>query len=101
MLIFVLSQAQTNQEHSHSTQASPTNTLNHSKRPRARSADESNKNLLSPRDAKQSDENWVSDVRGTTARDELTQNHFFFAEYSSRRDFDWPANWFWFVWNGV
>uniref|UniRef100_A0A2M4BFX8 non-specific serine/threonine protein kinase n=1 Tax=Anopheles marajoara TaxID=58244 RepID=A0A2M4BFX8_9DIPT len=51
-------QAQTNQEHSHSTQASPTNTLNHSKRPRARSADESNKNLLSPRDAKQSDENW-------------------------------------------
>lgn len=51
-------QAQTNQEHSHSTQASPTNTLNHSKRPRARSADESNKNLLSPRDSKQSDENW-------------------------------------------
>ncbi|XP_050074007.1 raf homolog serine/threonine-protein kinase Raf isoform X2 [Anopheles maculipalpis] len=51
-------QAQTNQEHSHSTQASPTNTLNHSKRPRARSADESNKNLLSPRDTKQSDENW-------------------------------------------
>uniref|UniRef100_A0A182NN68 Phorbol-ester/DAG-type domain-containing protein n=1 Tax=Anopheles dirus TaxID=7168 RepID=A0A182NN68_9DIPT len=53
-------QAQTNQEHSHSTQASPTNTLNHSKRPRARSADESNKNLLSPRDSKQSDENWVN-----------------------------------------
>lgn len=52
-------QAQPNQEHSHSTQASPTNTLNHSKRPRARSADESNKNLLSPRDSKQSDENWV------------------------------------------
>ncbi|XP_050092716.1 raf homolog serine/threonine-protein kinase Raf isoform X1 [Anopheles aquasalis] len=51
-------QAQTNQEHSHSTQASPTNTLNHNKRPRARSADESNKNLLSPRDPKQSDENW-------------------------------------------
>ncbi|XP_035912779.1 raf homolog serine/threonine-protein kinase Raf [Anopheles stephensi] len=51
-------QAQANQEHSHSTQASPTNTLNHSKRPRARSADESNKNLLSPRDSKQSDENW-------------------------------------------
>uniref|UniRef100_A0A182IN34 non-specific serine/threonine protein kinase n=1 Tax=Anopheles atroparvus TaxID=41427 RepID=A0A182IN34_ANOAO len=51
-------QAQANPEHSHSTQASPTNTLNHSKRPRARSADESNKNLLSPRDSKQSDENW-------------------------------------------
>ncbi|XP_058838071.1 raf homolog serine/threonine-protein kinase Raf-like [Topomyia yanbarensis] len=51
-------QAQVNQEHSHSTQASPTNTLKHSKRPRARSADESNKNLLSPRDSKQSEENW-------------------------------------------
>ncbi|XP_038110312.1 raf homolog serine/threonine-protein kinase Raf [Culex quinquefasciatus] len=51
-------QAQSNQEHSHSTQASPTNTLKHSKRPRARSADESNKNLLSPRDPKQSEENW-------------------------------------------
>uniref|UniRef100_A0A1Q3F2X7 non-specific serine/threonine protein kinase n=1 Tax=Culex tarsalis TaxID=7177 RepID=A0A1Q3F2X7_CULTA len=51
-------QAQANQEHSHSTQASPTNTLKHSKRPRARSADESNKNLLSPRDPKQSEENW-------------------------------------------
>ncbi|XP_055529875.1 raf homolog serine/threonine-protein kinase Raf [Wyeomyia smithii] len=51
-------QAQPNQEHSHSTQASPTNTLKHSKRPRARSADESNKNLLSPRDSKQSEENW-------------------------------------------
>ncbi|XP_055626022.1 raf homolog serine/threonine-protein kinase Raf [Toxorhynchites rutilus septentrionalis] len=50
--------AQSNQEHSHSTQASPTNTLRHSKRPRARSADESNKNLLSPRDPKQSEENW-------------------------------------------
>ncbi|XP_062559836.1 raf homolog serine/threonine-protein kinase Raf isoform X4 [Armigeres subalbatus] len=50
--------AQANQEHSHSTQASPTNTLKHSKRPRARSADESNKNLLSPRDSKQSEENW-------------------------------------------
>ncbi|XP_058458884.1 raf homolog serine/threonine-protein kinase Raf isoform X2 [Malaya genurostris] len=51
-------QAQVNQEHSHSTQASPTNTLKHSKRPRARSADESNKNLLSPRDSRQSEENW-------------------------------------------
>lgn len=29
------------------------------KRPRARSADESNKNLLSPREQKPSDENWV------------------------------------------
>lgn len=45
------------QEHSQSTQASPTNTLR-VKRPRARSADESNKNLLSP---KTTDENWVSD----------------------------------------
>lgn len=53
-------QTQSNQEHSHSTQASPTNTLKHVKRQRARSADESNKNLLSPRDNKQSDENWVS-----------------------------------------
>lgn len=44
------------QEHSQSTQASPTNTLR-VKRPRARSADESNKNLLSP---KTTDENWVS-----------------------------------------
>ncbi|XP_065092933.1 raf homolog serine/threonine-protein kinase Raf isoform X2 [Ochlerotatus camptorhynchus] len=51
-------QIQSNQEHSHSTQASPTNTLKHSKRPRAKSADESNKNLLSPRDSKQSEENW-------------------------------------------
>lgn len=50
-------QAQNN-EHSHSTQASPTNTLKHVKRQRAKSADESNKNLLSPRDPKTSDENW-------------------------------------------
>ncbi|XP_068159055.1 LOW QUALITY PROTEIN: raf homolog serine/threonine-protein kinase Raf [Drosophila tropicalis] len=41
---------------SNSTQASPTSTLKHN-RPRARSADESNKNLLS-RDAKSSEENW-------------------------------------------
>lgn len=47
------------QEHSHSTQASPTNTLKHVKRQRARSADESNKNLLSPREQKPTDENWV------------------------------------------
>lgn len=47
------------QGHSHSTQASPTNTLKHPKRQRARSADESNKNLLSPRDQKTTDENWV------------------------------------------
>ncbi|XP_055695031.1 raf homolog serine/threonine-protein kinase Raf isoform X1 [Lutzomyia longipalpis] len=46
------------QEHSQSTQASPTNTLKHMKRPRARSADESNKNLLSPRDPKPTEENW-------------------------------------------
>lgn len=38
--------------------ASPTNTLKHVKRARARSADESNKNLLSPRDSKSSEENW-------------------------------------------
>lgn len=50
------SSSQMNQEHSQSTQASPTNTLR-VKRPRARSADESNKNLLSP---KTTDENWVS-----------------------------------------
>lgn len=54
-------QVQTSQEHSHSTQASPTNTLKHVKRQRARSADESNKNLLSPREQKPTDENWVSD----------------------------------------
>lgn len=50
------SQMNHQQEHSQSTQASPTNTLR-VKRPRARSADESNKNLLSP---KTTDENWVS-----------------------------------------
>lgn len=50
---------QSSQEHSHSTQASPTNTLKHTKRQRARSADESNKNLLSPREQKPTDENWV------------------------------------------
>lgn len=53
------SQTQSSQEHSHSTQASPTNTLKHVKRQRARSADESNKNLLSPREQKPTDENWV------------------------------------------
>lgn len=54
---------QSNQEHSHSTQASPTNTLKHVKRQRARSADESNKNLLTPRDPSSNEENWVSEVR--------------------------------------
>ncbi|EDV32794.2 uncharacterized protein Dana_GF22213 [Drosophila ananassae] len=43
-------------DHSNSTQASPTSTLKHN-RPRARSADESNKNLLL-RDTKSSEENW-------------------------------------------
>ncbi|XP_032594254.1 raf homolog serine/threonine-protein kinase Raf isoform X2 [Drosophila grimshawi] len=43
-------------DHANSTQSSPTSTLKHN-RPRARSADESNKNLLS-RDAKNSEENW-------------------------------------------
>ncbi|XP_002025182.2 raf homolog serine/threonine-protein kinase Raf isoform X1 [Drosophila persimilis] len=43
-------------DHSNSTQASPTSTLKHN-RPRARSADESNKNLLS-REDKSSEENW-------------------------------------------
>ncbi|XP_017852613.1 raf homolog serine/threonine-protein kinase Raf isoform X2 [Drosophila busckii] len=43
-------------DHSNSTQSSPTSTLKHN-RPRARSADESNKNLLS-RDTKSSEENW-------------------------------------------
>lgn len=57
---FHFSQTQSSQEHSHSTQASPTNTLKHVKRQRARSADESNKNLLSPREQKPTDENWVS-----------------------------------------
>lgn len=57
--IQTLFQNQTNQEHSHSTQASPTNTMKHIKRQRARSADESNKNLLSPRgEQKSTDENW-------------------------------------------
>ncbi len=52
-----------NQEHSHSTQASPTNTLKHvKKRQRARSADESNKNLLSPRDQIQTIEDWNIDA---------------------------------------
>lgn len=55
-----LTQNQSNQEHSHSTQASPTNTLKHVKRQRARSADESNKNLLSPREQKSTEENWVN-----------------------------------------
>lgn len=45
-------------DHSNSTQSSPTSTLTRN-RPRARSADESNKNLLS-RDTKSSEENWVS-----------------------------------------
>lgn len=53
-------QVQSSTEHSQSTQASPTNTLTrHVKRPRAKSADESNKNLLSPRDQKSTEENWV------------------------------------------
>lgn len=54
-------QAQSSQEHSHSTQASPTNTIKLVKRQRARSADESNKNLLSPREQKPTDENWVNE----------------------------------------
>ncbi|XP_014089725.2 raf homolog serine/threonine-protein kinase Raf [Bactrocera oleae] len=45
-------------DHPNSTQASPTGTLKTIKRQRARSADESNKNLLSPRDGKGSEENW-------------------------------------------
>lgn len=49
-------------EHSHSTQASPTNTLKHVKRrQRARSADESNK-ILSPRDQIQGGEDWNIDA---------------------------------------
>ncbi|KAJ6634759.1 Raf like serine/threonine-protein kinase Raf, partial [Pseudolycoriella hygida] len=51
---------QSSTEHSQSTQASPTNTLTRQvKRPRAKSADESNKNLLSPRDPSSSDEDWI------------------------------------------
>lgn len=34
--------------------------MKHVKRQRARSADESNKNLLSPREQKPTDENWVN-----------------------------------------
>lgn len=50
-------------DHSHSTQASPTNTMKHAKRrQRARSADESNKNLLSPRDHISTAENWNIDA---------------------------------------
>jgi pole hole protein len=49
-------------EHSHSTQASPTNTLKHAKRrQRARSADESNK-ILSPREQIQTGEDWNIDA---------------------------------------
>lgn len=49
-------------EHSHSTQASPTNTLKHAKRrQRARSADESNK-ILSPRDQIPTGEDWNIDA---------------------------------------
>lgn len=52
---------QTYSEYSHSTQASPTNTLKHGKRrPRARSADESNK-ILSPREPP-SGEDWNIDA---------------------------------------
>lgn len=59
---------QSHTEHSHSTQASPTNTLKHLKRPRARSADESNKNLLSPREQKPTDENWVRLAKANFSR---------------------------------
>lgn len=53
---------QTYCEHSHSTQASPTNTLKHVKRrQRARSADESNK-ILSPREQIQTGEDWNIDA---------------------------------------
>jgi B-Raf proto-oncogene serine/threonine-protein kinase len=53
---------QTYSEHSHSTQASPTNTLKHAKRrQRARSADESNK-ILSPREQIQTGEDWNIDA---------------------------------------
>lgn len=48
-------------EHSHSTQASPTNTLRHQRRQRARSADESNK-ILSPREQMQTGEDWNIDA---------------------------------------
>lgn len=49
-------------EHSHSTQASPTNTMKHARRrQRARSADESNK-ILSPRDQIQTGEDWNIDA---------------------------------------
>jgi pole hole protein len=49
-------------EHSHSTQASPTNTLKHTKRrQRARSADESNK-ILSPREQIHTGEDWNIDA---------------------------------------
>lgn len=49
-------------EHSHSTQASPTNTMKHARRrQRARSADESNK-ILSPREQIQTGEDWNIDA---------------------------------------
>lgn len=48
-------------EHSHSTQASPTNTLRHQRRQRARSADESNK-ILSPREQMHTGEDWNIDA---------------------------------------
>lgn len=47
------------EDNSNFTQESPTGTLKHLKRQRARSADESNKNLLSPRSNRSSEENWV------------------------------------------
>lgn len=59
--LFFTHQNKLNQEHSHSTQASPTNTMRHV-RQRARSADEGNKNLLVPREQKPTDENWVSNI---------------------------------------
>lgn len=79
-------QAQNNQEHSHSTQASPTNTLKHPKRQRARSADESNKNLLSPRDQKSTDENWVCPNR-TSFFIYLLNFFFFFCRIFKQKKF--------------
>lgn len=93
----ILFQTQNSQEHSRSTQASPT--LKHPKRPRARSADESNKNLLSPRDPKSTDENWVSQLIQFSIVE--YKKKFNFSEHSSRRNSNWTTYWIRVFWNSL
>lgn len=96
-------QAQTNQEHSHSTQASPTNTLKHVKRQRARSADESNKNLLSPREQKPTAEHWASTwpLRVLTRIFHVLVSFLARLEHSSWGNSYGTEDWKGFFWNGV